>query len=151
MTHRLTSKTLRWLVIAPTFAAAFFFILYLFYLLVWPPSAVTDIRMTILDERVPAGSHVRFEASLCKHVDAPAELHYAMSGLDDTGIYLDAGMEYGNSGRGCYTIEQHFHVPEDAPPGNYFVEVIGIVDINGIRTDRYRMPMGNVCVDPKEE
>jgi hypothetical protein len=139
------SRAIRWGFVAPTFIAAFALIFHLTYLFVWPVSAVTEVRMQVLDQGVYAGDTVRFAAQLCKHVEGATELHYALRATTSN-HYYDAGMEYGNNPKGCMDVIQHFHVPADVPPGDYEAWVVAVMHINALRTDIVELPMGDLTV-----
>ena len=106
--------------------------------------------MTILDQSIEAGEEVRFNSKLCKNVTGSSEIHIGLRSID-TGRYFDAGMEYGNNPKGCMDIIQHFHVPQDTPPGDYQVWVMAVLEVNGFRTDRYKLPMGEITITAKKE
>lgn len=140
---------MRWFVMLPTFASAFLLVLHVFYLLVWPPQAITDVVLTLYDQRIQAGGVVRYRVEICKHVDSASEIHYGLVGLDDTSHYFDAGAEWGTAPKGCFQQEQHVHIPEDVPPGKYLLQVQAVMRINALRTDVYKLVVGEICVEEK--
>jgi hypothetical protein len=116
------------------------------FIFAWPPLAVSDVEMVVLDPVVYAGDTVRFRASLCKNVEASSELHFALVSDTDERSYYDAGVEYGNNPKGCFEVVQHFHVPSDIPPGKYEAIVVAVLSVNALRKETYRLPMGKVTV-----
>lgn len=129
----------------PLMLTAVIIICFVTFQMVWPIRSIHDVRMSVLDPVVRQGGRVRFLAHVCKEVEAASRLHFAMLN-ESTGVYLDAGSQYGNNRKGCFEVVQHFHVPFDAEPGRYAVDVLAEIPVNGLRTDTYRMPVGEVTV-----
>jgi len=146
----LMSKIWHLFFLFPIVAGSIVLIIFITIQLTLPLEPIHSVRMDILNPKAKAGEVVRFNAHVCKEVDTASELHYGLTNIEDKRYYY-AGMEYGINPKGCFSVEQHFNLPPDIPPGHYQVDVIGHIRINALREEQYRLPMGILTVERNSE
>ena len=143
-----TSKSRAWhmLVLFPVMFCAFAMIFYVAFMLTWPLYSITEVDFDIHSKTANPGGIILYDVHLCKHVDKFSEIHYGLREVGSPGFkdYFYAGGEIGTNPSGCMDITQHIHVPSDVPTGKYEVLVQASIDVNALRTDKYKLKVGEV-------
>lgn len=113
------------------------------YLRFYPFKTIVVSKVRVLTSEIKQGEEVKYEVDYCRFTDAPATVYRTVQSTRNPDDRYSLPITNSISVPGCHTLQRSIPIDPSIPPGEYYIKVVSIYEVNEYQKSKYEFTIGN--------